>query len=72
MDADFEVDFDADFEVDLDGDSRLTLTLISRLIRSRGFGGGLDLDGGFGWWIWMLISRLIRSRFELGWFGVDF
>ena len=46
--ADFEVDFDADFEVDLHGDSRLILdggsgwiwTLISRLIRSRGFGFG--------------------------------
>jgi len=35
----------ADFEVDLDGDSRMILSLISRLIRSRGF--------GFGWWFWV-------------------
>ena len=34
----------ADF-VDLDGDSRLILTLICRLIRSRGV--------GFGWWFWV-------------------
>jgi len=46
-----EVDFAADFEVELDGDSRLILTLISRLIRSRGFGWGwwlrVDLDADF-------------------------
>ena len=51
MGAYLEVDFAADFEVELDGDSRLILTLISRLIRSRGFGWGwwlrVDLDADF-------------------------
>ena len=46
-----EVGFDADFEFDLNGDSRLILTLISRLMRSRGFGLGwwfrVDLDADF-------------------------
>ena len=37
MGADSKVDFDADFEIDFDSNSRLILTLICRLIRSRGF-----------------------------------